>query len=69
MASTNTAVTRVASMLSSFQNGFSGHTKSRARLNAVASYDQSNELYMVCDNSVLPYHLFLNLFFVLGISE
>ena len=53
MAATNTAVTRFASVLSSFQNGFSGHTKARARLNAVASYDQSNELYMVCD-SVFP---------------
>ena len=67
MASTNTAVTRLASALSSFQNGFSMHSKGQARLNAVASYDQSNELYMVSNNAT--YRPSFILTFVKGLPE
>jgi hypothetical protein len=38
---------RLATTLSGWTNAFLGQTLSRARLNAVASYDQSNELFMV----------------------
>ena len=39
---------RVSSALSSIYNSFLGQTRSQARLNAIASYDQSNELFKVC---------------------
>lgn len=39
---------RVSSALSGLYNSFLGQTRSQARLNAIASYDQSNELFKVC---------------------
>ena len=38
---------RVSSALSSIYNSFLGQTRSQAQLNAIASYDQSNELFKV----------------------
>lgn len=38
---------RVLAAASGVRNAFFGQTRSRARLNAIASYDQSNELFMV----------------------
>jgi len=38
---------KVSSALSSLYNSFLGQTRSQARLNAIASYDQSNELFKV----------------------
>ncbi|KAG6830963.1 hypothetical protein H0H92_013675 [Tricholoma furcatifolium] len=36
---------RISSAISGFYNSFLGQTRSQARLNAIASYDQSNELF------------------------
>ncbi|KAF8075904.1 cyclopropane-fatty-acyl-phospholipid synthase [Lyophyllum atratum] len=41
----SSTVARVSSALSSLYNSFLGQTRSQARLNAIASYDQSNELF------------------------
>ncbi|KAF5372015.1 hypothetical protein D9615_008056 [Tricholomella constricta] len=41
----SSAVARVSSAISSLYNSFLGQTRSQARLNAIASYDQSNELF------------------------
>ena len=41
-------VAKVSSAISSLYNNFLGQTLSQARLNAIASYDQSNELFKVC---------------------
>jgi cyclopropane-fatty-acyl-phospholipid synthase len=41
------AVSRVTSAISGLSNAFLGQTRSKARLNAIASYDQSNELFKV----------------------
>ena len=38
---------RLAAALSGLRNAFFGQTRSRARLNVIASYDQSNELFKV----------------------
>ena len=38
-------VNKIVSALSGLSIGFTGQTKSKARLNAIASYDQSNELF------------------------
>lgn len=43
----SSAFSRVTSAISGFSNAFLGQTRSRARLNAIASYDQSNELFKV----------------------
>ncbi|KAF9242945.1 Mycolic acid cyclopropane synthetase-domain-containing protein [Melanogaster broomeanus] len=39
------AVSRITSAISGLSNAFFGQTRSKARLNAIASYDQSNELF------------------------
>ena len=44
----SSTVARLSSALSSLYNSFLGQTPSQARLNAIASYDQSNELFRVC---------------------
>ena len=44
----SSTVARLSSALSSLYNSFLGQTRSQARLNAIASYDQSNELFKVC---------------------
>ncbi|KAG5643582.1 hypothetical protein DXG03_000635 [Asterophora parasitica] len=41
----SSAVARLSSAISSLYNSFLGQTRSQARLNAIASYDQSNELF------------------------
>ncbi|GLB33310.1 putative cyclopropane fatty acid synthase [Lyophyllum shimeji] len=41
----SSTVARVSSALSALYNSFLGQTRSQARLNAIASYDQSNELF------------------------
>jgi cyclopropane-fatty-acyl-phospholipid synthase len=43
----SSVVARVSSAASSLYNSFLGQTRSQARLNAIASYDQSNELFKV----------------------
>ncbi|KAF8883404.1 cyclopropane-fatty-acyl-phospholipid synthase [Infundibulicybe gibba] len=41
----SSAVARVSSAISGLYNSFLGQTRSQARLNAIASYDQSNNLF------------------------
>ncbi|EGO01472.1 hypothetical protein SERLA73DRAFT_131752 [Serpula lacrymans var. lacrymans S7.3] len=41
----SSAVSRISSAISGVSNAFLGQTRSKARLNAIASYDQSNELF------------------------
>lgn len=43
----SSTVSRITSAISGLSNAFLGQTRSRARLNAIASYDQSNELFKV----------------------
>ncbi|CAL1703270.1 unnamed protein product [Somion occarium] len=45
MSGLSSAVGRVSSVLSGLSNAVFGQTRSQARLNAIASYDQSNELF------------------------
>ncbi|KAI9572427.1 Mycolic acid cyclopropane synthetase-domain-containing protein [Boletus coccyginus] len=41
----SSTISRITSAISGLSNAFLGQTRSRARLNAIASYDQSNELF------------------------
>ena len=41
----SSAFTRITSTVSGFYNSYLGQTKANARLNVIASYDQSNELF------------------------
>ncbi|KAL0949084.1 hypothetical protein HGRIS_009176 [Hohenbuehelia grisea] len=41
----SSTLARVSSTITGLYNGFLGQTQSQARLNAIASYDQSNELF------------------------
>ncbi|EJD00825.1 cyclopropane fatty acid synthase [Fomitiporia mediterranea MF3/22] len=45
MSNLSSAINRIVSAISGLSNAFTGQTKSKARLNAIASYDQSNELF------------------------
>ncbi|KII95994.1 hypothetical protein PLICRDRAFT_48917 [Plicaturopsis crispa FD-325 SS-3] len=45
MRAISSTVGRLSSLVSGFSNAFRGQTRSQARLNAIASYDQSNELF------------------------
>jgi hypothetical protein len=45
----SSTVAKVSSAISGLYNSFLGQTRSQARLNAIASYDQSNELFKVCN--------------------
>lgn len=47
MSGLSSTLNRVVSTLSGLHNGIIGQTRSQARLNAIASYDQSNELFKV----------------------
>lgn len=47
MSGLSSAVGRISSVLSGLTNAVFGQTRSQARLNAIASYDQSNELFKV----------------------
>ncbi len=49
---------RVAAAVSGLRNAFFGQTRSRARLNVIASYDQSNELFKVRIALVRLGHIF-----------
>ena len=46
-AGLSSTASRFASLLSGLSNAVLGQTRSQARLNAIASYDQSNELFKV----------------------
>ena len=48
----SSTVARLSSALSGLYNSFLGQTPSQARLNAIASYDQSNELFKVCKSGL-----------------
>jgi len=43
----SSTIWKACSTISGLYNRFFGHTHSQARLNAIASYDQSNELFRV----------------------
>ena len=43
----SSTVARLSSALTGLYNSFLGQSRSQARLNAIASYDQSNELFKV----------------------
>jgi hypothetical protein len=43
----SSTVAQVSSAISGLYNSFLGQTRSQARINAIASYDQSNELFKV----------------------
>lgn len=47
MDNLSSAISRITSAISGVSNAFLGQTRSKARLNAIASYDQSNELFKV----------------------
>jgi cyclopropane-fatty-acyl-phospholipid synthase len=47
MIGLSSTLTRVTSAISGLSNAFFGQTQLQARLNAIASYDQSNELFKV----------------------
>ncbi len=47
VAAVSSVYARVLAAASGLRNAFFGQTRSRARLNAIASYDQSNELFKV----------------------
>ena len=44
----SSTVARLSSTVSALYNSFLGQSRSQARLNVIASYDQSNELFKVC---------------------
>jgi cyclopropane-fatty-acyl-phospholipid synthase len=48
MTSLNTVFKRFSSALSGWSNALFGQTRIRSRLNVIAGYDQSNELYKAC---------------------
>jgi cyclopropane-fatty-acyl-phospholipid synthase len=50
----SSTVAKISSAISSLYNSFLGQTRSQARLNAIASYDQSNELFKVNLSRVSP---------------
>ena len=45
MTGLSSTLNRVVSVLTGLHNGLAGQTRSKARLNVIASYDQSNELF------------------------
>lgn len=49
MDNLSSAISRITSAISGVSNAFLGQTRSKARLNAIASYDQSNELFKVME--------------------
>lgn len=60
MVGLSSTIGRVSSVLSALSNALLGQTRSQARLNAIASYDQSNELFKVRCKSVLHSHRLLS---------
>lgn len=59
----SSTLAKVSSTLSSLYNSFLGQSRSQARLNAIASYDQSNELFKVYWTIDLKIEYFLTHFF------
>lgn len=59
MAGLSTTLNKVATVISGLSIAITGQTKHRARLNAIASYDQSNELFKVQTS---------NFYFILGVT-
>ena len=53
-SSVSSLYSRLAAAFSGLRNAFFGQTRSRARLNVIASYDQSNELFKVRSFPPLP---------------
>lgn len=47
----SSTLARVSSTLTGLYNGILGQTQSQARLNVIASYDQSNELFKVISHT------------------
>jgi cyclopropane-fatty-acyl-phospholipid synthase len=61
----SSTVARLSSALSGLYNSFLGQSRSQARLNAIASYDQSNELFKVWSTGIDPKRKsYLILFFI-----
>lgn len=63
----SSSVAKISSAISGLYNSFLGQTRSQARLNVIASYDQSNELFKVklsraVSNTLLRPHIFLQAF-------
>lgn len=54
VAAVSSVYARVLAAASGLRNAFFGQTRSRARLNAIASYDQSNELFKVRPRASAP---------------
>src|ERR1700735_1246076 len=50
------AVSRMVSAILGLSNAFLGQTHTQARLNAIASYDQSNQLFKVSALNLLGLH-------------
>ena len=53
-ATLSSTISRVSSTLSGFYNNILGQSRTNARLNAIASYDQSNELFKVPATALPP---------------
>lgn len=53
MSGLRSSYNRIVTGISGLCNAFFGQTRSRARLNAIASYDQSNDLFKVRDGASL----------------
>ncbi|KAJ7106583.1 cyclopropane-fatty-acyl-phospholipid synthase [Mycena epipterygia] len=54
-ATLSSTVAKISSALSGLYNSFLGQTRSQARLNVIASYDQSNELFKAFLSSEMMY--------------
>lgn len=52
-ATLSSTVAKISSTVSGLYNSFLGQTRSQARLNVIASYDQSNELFKASLSSLL----------------
>jgi len=48
----SSTVAKISSAVTGLYNNILGQTISQARLNAIASYDQSNELFKVCSSAI-----------------
>jgi len=48
MTSMTSIFRRLSTTVSGWSNAYFGQTRSRSRLNVIAGYDQSNDLYEAC---------------------
>ena len=60
----SSTVARLSSALSGLYNSFLGQTRSQARLNAIVSYDQSNELFKVWSSGINAKRIIFRLTFI-----